>query len=259
MHHRTAAFLALVAGALPRAAAANERHLTYTYESATLPQGAKELEVWTTSRVGRHQDFVGFDHRVEFEVGLTSKLQTSFYLNFSAERAGDTSSGLDFKGISSEWKYKFTDPVADAVGFAGYGELSASPDFYELEGKLIFDKMVGRTLLAANVVGAWEKETGHEPELELELDLAATHLVTQHLSLGLELRNHNELEEAEEWEHSTLYAGPVLAYATEGWWVTLSVLPQLPALKKPSTETGMRVLDAGGEKWNARLLFSFRL
>ncbi|HXU83511.1 MAG TPA: DUF6662 family protein [Polyangia bacterium] len=259
MHHRPLLTLALLAAAvLPRAAAANERHLTYTYETATLPQGAKELEVWTTGRVGRHQDFVGFDHRVEFEVGLTNRLQTSFYLNFSAERDGTTSSGLAFGGVSSEWKYKITDPVADAIGFAGYGELTAGTDFYELEGKLIFDKVIGKTLLAANIVGAWEKEVGHEPELELELDLAAARFLTQHLSLGLEVRNHNELEEGEEWEHSALYAGPVLAYTAESWWATLSVLPQLPALKKPSGETGARVLD-GGEKWNARLLFSFRL
>jgi hypothetical protein len=261
MHHRLALLPVLAGLFLPRAAAANERHMTYTYESAVLPQGARELEVWTTARVGRHAYYAAFDHRLEFEVGLTNRLQTSFYLNFTgltAETGGVKSSALEFGGVSSEWKYKFTDPVADPVGFAGYAELSASPSFYEVEGKLIFDKMLGRTLLAANLVGAWEKETNYAGELELELDLAAVYFVTQHLSLGLELRNHNELEEAEEWEHSALYAGPVVAYATQGWWVALSVMPQLPALKTADGEVGSRVLDAG-EKWNARLLFSFHL
>jgi len=258
MHHRLVPFALFACLLVPRAAAANERHLTYTYETATLPEGAKELEVWTTARVGRHDDYVGLDHRVEFEVGLTNRLQTSFYLNFSAERVGKTSSGLVSDGVSSEWKYKFTDPVADPIGFAGYAELSAGINFYEIEGKLIFDKVIGRTLLAANVVAAYEKEVDYEPELELELDLAAAFFITPHFTVGLEARNHNELEEAEEWEHSVIYAGPVLAYATHSWWVAASVLPQLPALKKPSGETGARVLD-GGEKWNARLIFSFHL
>jgi hypothetical protein len=258
MHHRLAPLALFACVLLPRAAAANERHLTFTYESAVLPQGARELEVWTTARVGRHTDYVAFDHRLEFEVGLTNRLQTSFYLNFGAERVGKANSALEFGGVSSEWKYKVSDPFADPVGFAGYAELSAGTNFYEIEGKLIFDKILGKTLLAANLVGAWEKQTGYEEELELELDLAATYFLTPHLSLGLELRNHNELEEAETWEHSTLYAGPVVAYATHNWWVALSVLPQLPALKKPEGETGVRVLD-GGEKWNARLLFSFQL
>jgi len=263
MQRRLALTLASLTGAalLPHAAAANERHLTYTYESAVLPEGAKELEIWTTTRVGRHSYFTQFDHRAEFEVGLTSKLQTAFYLNFSAvtfEEMGVKSSELEFGGVSSEWKYKVSDPVADALGFAGYAELSAGTNFYELEGKLIFDRVVGKTLLAANIVGAFEQETGHKSALELELDLAATYLVSEHFSLGLEVRNKNELEEAEELEFSALYAGPVLAYSTSTWWMAVSVLPQLPALKKPSGEVGARVLS-DGEKWNARLLFSFRL
>jgi hypothetical protein len=265
MHHRPhlLVLVALLCAATlaPRRSLANERHLTYTYESAVLPQGAKELEVWTTTRVGRHTDFAQFDHRLEFEVGLTNKLQTSFYLNFSAASVNGDSQGVQFDGISSEWKYKLTDPVADAIGFAGYGELSASPEFYEVEGKLIFDKMVGRTLLAANLVGAFEKKLkdGSEPDVELELDLAATRFLTPHLALGLELRNVNELEEAEEWEYSALYAGPVLAYATDNWWLSVSVMPQLPAIKRGAGESGRRVLLDHGEKWNARLLFSFRL
>jgi hypothetical protein len=264
MHHRLVPLALLASALVPRLASANERHLTYTYESNVLPQGAKELEVWTTTRLGRHGYFAQFDHRLEFEVGLTNKLQTSFYLNMSSQTAtemGVRNTAVAFQGVSSEWKYKFTDSVADAVGFAGYGELSFGTNFYEIEGKLIFDKIIGRTLLAANIVAAFEKDLsvkGSEPELELELDLGAAYFVTQHLALGLEARNHNELEEAEEWEHSAVYLGPVLAYATESWWVALSVMPQLPAIKKPSGETDSRVLD-GGEKLTARLLFSFRL
>jgi hypothetical protein len=258
MHHKLLPVAVLASALVPRPAAANERHLTYTYETATLPEGAKELEVWTTARVGRHQDYVGLDHRVEFEVGLTDRLQTSFYLNFSSERAGTTASGLQSDGVSSEWKYKVSDPVADPVGFAGYLELSAGTTFYEVEGKAIIDKVIGRTLLAANVVVAYEKAVSYEPELELELDLAAAFFVTPHLTVGLEARNHNELEEAEEWEHSSIYLGPVLAYASKGWWVAASVLPQLPAIKTADGEVGSRDLH-GGEKWNARLLFSFHL
>src|SRR3954462_8025614 len=105
-----AVLLALPAVALPRAASANERHFTYTYESAVLPQGARELEVWTTPRLGRDQYFARFDHRLEFEVGLTGRLQTSLYLNFSGQTAetapGVRTSGMSYEGVSSEWKYK---------------------------------------------------------------------------------------------------------------------------------------------------------
>jgi hypothetical protein len=82
---------------------------------------------------GGHDDYVGLDHRVEFEVGLTNRLQTSFYLNFSAERVGKTSSGLVSDGVSSEWKYKFTDPVADPVG-SRLRRAVRRHNFYEIEG-----------------------------------------------------------------------------------------------------------------------------
>jgi hypothetical protein len=41
--------------------------------------------------------------------------------------------------------------VADRAGVALYGELSAGPSEVELEGKLIFDKRVGRFLGALNL------------------------------------------------------------------------------------------------------------
>src|SRR5262245_2737073 len=90
------------------AAEANERHFTYVYESATLPTGAKEIEIWTTPRVGREDYYRRFDQRAEFEVGLTDRLQTALYLNFEAvsQETGDVmESEFAFGGVSSEWKY----------------------------------------------------------------------------------------------------------------------------------------------------------
>src|SRR5262245_5114486 len=74
----------LALASTPPRAEANERHFTYTYETAVLPQGAKELEFWTTPRLGREDYFARFDQRLEFEVGLTNRLQTSVYLNMDA-------------------------------------------------------------------------------------------------------------------------------------------------------------------------------
>jgi hypothetical protein len=257
--------LALAAvAALPAPGAANDRHFTFTYESAVLPPGGRELEVWTTPRVGREEFFVRFDQRIEFEVGLTERLMTAFYLNASATNAeiapDDREHEWEFEGVSSEWKLKLSDPVADGVGVALYGEVTGGPTELEAEAKLILDKQVGGMLLAANVVGAneWDysgPET--ETEQELELDLGAAWRVRPAFSVGLEIRNHNEVVDGE-WEHSALFAGPVFAYATEDWWVAATVLPQLPALKKEGENGDRRILDEH-EKLIARLLFSFHL
>src|ERR1041385_3236350 len=78
-------------------AAATERRFTYTYESATLGSGEREIEPWTTLRLGRHAYYRAIDNRVEIEFGLSDRLMTSWYLNLGAETAdvpGDTAGSL---------------------------------------------------------------------------------------------------------------------------------------------------------------------
>lgn len=251
------------AAALPGSALANERHFSFTYESAVLPAGAKELEVWTTPRVGRDQFYSRFDQRLEFEVGITDRLLTAFYLNASAITAevapGVRESTYEFEGVSSEWKYKLADPVANALGLALYGEVTGSTNEFELEAKLIADKKLGNLMLAGNLVLESELEfeaEETESEMVVELALGAAYFLSSHLSVGLELVNHNEFPEGS-FEHSALFAGPVIAYATESWWVTATVMPQLPALKGHEGG-GSRVLDEH-EKVMGRILFSFHL
>lgn len=255
--------------ALAAAASANERHFAYTYETATLPKDAKELEVWTTLRAGREDYYSRLEHRLEFEVGLADNLMTAFYLNWRNTTVeavpGSLSTAYEWKGFSNEWKWKLSDPVADAVGFALYGEVGYNTDELELEAKTLFDKRVSNWLLAANLVGEGEFEA--EPgeleleEIKLEADLAAAYFINQRLSLGAELRSVNLMEkEADgemELETMALYLGPTIAYATESWWLSFAIQPQLPALKE---EDGGSILDlSDNERINARLLFSFHI
>src|SRR5262245_38541568 len=72
------ALLAIAAGLVFSTPAwANHRLFTYTYETAVLPQDARELELWTTWRGGRDRYYSAFDHRLEFEIGLTDQLMTA--------------------------------------------------------------------------------------------------------------------------------------------------------------------------------------
>ena len=125
---RRGLFLLGALALLPLSAQANERRFTYTYETATLPPGARELEVWSTARIKREELYSRFDNRLEFEWGLTEKLMTAVYLNTSAISARDPSTGgiatgYEFGGVSSEWKYKLKDPVADAFNATCEGSL----------------------------------------------------------------------------------------------------------------------------------------
>lgn len=267
-HSRPSSWIVLALAAMP--ALANERHFTYLYETAVLPPGGREIEVSNTWRYGRDQHYAALDHRLEFEAGITDRVMSSFYLNWSNVTSegvpGQLGTQFKWEGVSNEWKWKLADPVADPLGFALYTELTYATEDFELEAKTLFDKKIGNLLLAANLVAEGEFEDGADEteleEIELEADLGASYSLTPRFSVGLELRNHNEIAKQEggeemEWEHSALFFGPNVSYATDNWWVTLSVLPQLPALMKEEGGS-MFVLDEH-ERINARLLFSFHL
>lgn len=251
---RRSAAIALVAASvtlLPSVAAANERHFTYTYESATLRPGQLELEPWTTFRAGRDDFYTRLDQRLEFEAGIVDRLQTSLYWNFSSvtqdvpirDATGVTrderQSEFEMESISNEWKYQLTDPVADALGLALYLEWALGTSEAEIEAKVILDKRLGNLLLAANVVGEheWEFDTANElsRELILEADLAAGYFLSESFLVGLEVRNHTDFENADEFEHSAFFAGPVVSYSSQNWWAALTILPQLGAIKGDQT------------------------
>ena len=222
------------------ATAASERHFTYTYESSVLHPGSREIEPWDTFRLGKADFFSALDTRLEVELGVTDRLQTSLYLNLSAETA-DTPSGrassTRLEGLSSEWKLKIADPVADRAGVALYTELSAGPDGAGIEAKLILDKRVGRLLGALNLVAEQEWEFDKPTtarETEIEIDAGACWFLTPGLSAGLEIRSHTVVPGGDEMTRSALFLGPTVSYARQGWWIAASVLPQVRALKGAS-------------------------
>jgi hypothetical protein len=246
-----------------------DRNFARTYQSITLPKGVKDLEVWNTYRSGRDDYYKRLDQRVEFEVGLTDKLQTALYLNASHiseynSLADAIESESEFS-FSSEWKYRFSSPDANAVGFALYGEATFGPKETELEGKIILDKRTEKNLFAFNLVGELEMEaeveegkTEMEAEaVELEADFAYMHMLKNNFGLGIEIRQHNEIEESE-WEHAALFGGPTLFFSGNKYFLILNVLPQLANLKKSDEAPGSLNLKEY-EKVEVRLLLGFGL
>lgn len=244
------------------AAHATERTFGYVYGSDVLNPGSVELEPWTTMRLGRADFYRRFDQRIEFEAGLTSRLQTAFYLNWSAVNA-ETETGraesVTWGGVSSEWKLKLADAVADPVGFALYFEPGFGPEEAEVEGKAILDARRGNWYAALNL-GAdheWEfEEDETEREIGLEADLGISYKLSRTLSTGLEMRSVSTIPSGEDLESSALFLGPVLSYAGESWWTTVTILPQVKGLEG-ATKDGLDLADH--ERVEIRILLGFDL
>ncbi len=218
--HLQSVLFAAALTSLSGAALANGRHFVWTYESATLPEGEAEVEPWTTARFGKDAYDIRIDNRLEFELGLTDRLMTAFYINTKS-----TASGYAFAGVSSEWKLNLTSATADLLGFAPYLEGTLAPAEKELEAKLIFDKYLGDWLFALNGVGeyAWEKEEGEVAKVaEAKAILGADYFVAKTTTLGLEAEAVFEFEDDE--VEKAYRVGPTLSYASGRYWLALGAL-----------------------------------
>jgi hypothetical protein len=272
MRRRLLASCLALGGALcARPAAADIRSFVYTQESRVLAPGQSELEPWTTFRLGRSQYYSALDGRLELEHGLLPGLQLALYWNFATETRDvvqDTLTGelsrvtrSEFASASAELKYQLSDPTADVVGSALYLETTLGPRESELEAKLIFDRAVGKWLLAGNVIGELELEPVRNPdgsELEtafvLTPTLAAAYLFA-HGSVGLELRAPLGL--TGEADSATLFGGPVVRWSDAGFWAALGVQPQLAAFSGKSENSRLDLSQH--ERVEVRLLAGFML
>jgi len=254
---------------------ADERRFTYTYEPEVLPKGGLEFEQWVTLRTQRTSDaevkqgnYNLWEIREELEYGVTDNYSVSLYLNTAAESyrdynqnpASDVSS-FDFKGISIENRYMLLNPAEHAIGLTLYLEPRFSGDEAEIEEKILIGQRYGDWKWAFNVSHATEwSDQLHSVEGELEADLGIARDLGKHWSVGLELRNHNELPDYRIWENTALFLGPTVSYRQEKWWAAFTVLPQIYGANFSGNPDGNPHLELEGhERLNVRLLIGISL
>lgn len=225
-----------LAAAFP--ALASERLFTYTYEPETMPQGGHEFEQWITLRTPRNEavgqdEFVRWDLRQELEFGVTDYYSLALLWDEKVQRYENPSDGSEtreseFEGFGVENKIMIWNPAEHSVGLSLYIEPRASQSEFELEEKIILGQRSGDWKWALNITHETEWENDFDTtEGVLEFTFGIAKQLNPRWSLGLEFRNHNEMPEYEEWEHSAFFVGPVVSYRRENWFVTLTALGQV--------------------------------
>jgi hypothetical protein len=246
---------------------AQDRIFNYTYQSSVLGKGQKEIEVWTTVLEGKSDYFREIQNRVEYETGLGSNLQMAFYLNTKQKAYFDAITGEIVMNpseisISNEWKYKFSDAVANTIGFAGYAELTVATDELEFELKAIFDKKIGRTLHAVNLIfePEWETTTRNgkvetNEAYKYDANYAFSFSLSKNWNLGAEFIDKNIYIKQEQITNAAIFAGPTIAFNTNKFWINFSVLPQVMGLRNPQNTSGLNLDEY--TKMDSRLIFSY--
>jgi hypothetical protein len=258
-------FTALLVISISLVTNAQDRQFAQTYQSITLPQGVRDIEIWNTYATGSNTFYKGLMQRIEFETGLTDKLQTSIYININtiATAINDSSPVLTNTSfsVSNEWKYKILNPNSDFMGLGLYAELQASTSEFELETKILLDKNIGNEIFALNLINEFENEFGRTPkddesENHPELDLGYMHKLKPNFGLGFEFRENNTVSDEKGWEYSTLFLGPTMFYSGKSCSLILNIMPQIQNFHKTAYAPGNLVLG-DYPKLEVRLIFSF--
>ena len=258
--------MTLAATLLSGAALADNRIFTYTYEPETEPRGDWEYEQSVTLRAGRNEavgqkNYQRWQFREEIEHGVTDNYTVGLYLNhdytyFSDPATGATTSHHEWTGVSLENRYLVLNPADHAVGLTLYLEPTYDGSNFELEQKLILGQRHGDWKWALNLTHATEwVDNFRDNEGEVEVSFGLARQLNRRWSLGIEIRDHNELPRYKEWENTALYIGPVVSYRRANWWAALSVMPQVYGANfTDNPDNNPRLELEGHERLNVRLL-----
>jgi len=262
------AVLLLSLAVVPSSARADENYFGYSYGTETLPKGSFELYNWVTWRTGKGDgSYDALDLRQELEYGITDRLQASLYLNERYHAIDDVEGLKDrdqfaFQGVQASLKYAFLSPYKDPLGFAlyvepGYSNIKkgsgASQDQWSLELKAMLQKnfLDDQLIAVLNISPEWEVGKKHgeyrwENELGFEVTSGLSYRVAPKWFVGLETRYNSKYPDfparadREAW---AFFVGPVVHYAAERWWMTVTALPQVGGAPNDGTRSAALNLD----------------
>jgi hypothetical protein len=214
MRYTVVALLALTS----TAAYADRKSFGHTYEYATLPEGATEVELWHSEMRDSWQAATvqRFEEKLEIEHGITDHWDMAMYTIF--QQATDSSFGLD--AVHLETRYRVADRGELPVDTVLYLELAKDfgPSVYEAEMKLIMARDFDRFTAALNIID--EVSFGHDIDgavNEIGYAFGVTYEVTPKIRVGAETWGmHGDGE-------TRISAGPALAFAPSSkLWLVLS-------------------------------------
>ena len=222
-------------------------------EATIPPVGTVEYEHWVTWKTAKevNRDYDKFEFRNELEYAMTEKLNVGFYFSdwsYTRDRTGPSEDERISEGswdaLGLELIYNLTDPVADPLGLALYGEIKGGNDLLELEGKIIAQKNFGSWMAVYNLTleAEWEGERLVEDKGEIVQTAGLSYQFHPSFTAGFELVHELHMDD---WQgihgKPELYLGPNFSYRAETWWVTVTPLFQVTD-KETAEDFQMRIL-----------------
>lgn len=240
---------------------ADRRYFARSYTAYTLPQGALELEIWNTGRIGKNSGFYyRFQPRMEFEYGLTDRLTSSFYLNFSQVKSAEnnfSSKPFEFSSTAIELRYRLTEPGELFIDPALYFEFAYGGDEIEYELKGLFSKRWDNWVAAVNLNTELERDIiGNKNESSFEVTGGLFYEINPSIGFGVEFRNHRVYESIYKTEEANAtFVGPTVNFQAKSFYLTFNFLTQVAG--SPASNGNLDLL--GHEMYEFRTILGIEL
>ena len=222
-------FLLIVA--TPKNVFASSRSTPWLYQPRTMAKGEVEYEQWVTWKTNKKSDgrFEEFRFTHEIECGVTDDFQLAFYVADWRHKRTATEEHTYFHDIAVEAIYQLQAPNPDQLGMALYGEVKYGSDFFELEGKLLFEKEIDQINLLYNftIEAEWEGQDFDEDKGKIENAFALTYQHAPALTLGVQALWEIEFPDWSEQGDDVVSIGPSISYQSDGWWISVSPIFQV--------------------------------
>jgi len=251
-------------------AAANPKALPFTYGVQTNPKGQGELETYVDlvplkardAETGQTVSYLSPQFQMEFERGLTDRLELGIYVTFAPHMGESLTSypeTMTGNGSKQRLRWRLADEGDWPIDVALYGEVTENEREIELEGKVILQKRLGNVLLLSNL---WvEHEFGFEGKREWVFNptLGVQYQATPSIFPGVEAWMRAEYEPGSAGEVRDfnagphVYVGPTLMANLGTFFVTTGYY-----LRATSFGRTMGLGDAMGASW-FRLIVGFNM
>lgn len=253
-----------------RTAAANPKALPFTYGVQTNPKGQGEVETYTDliplkavdAATGQTVKYLAPQFQMEFEWGLTDRLELGMYVTF-APRLGDSFSSYPKTTVGNGSKQRLRWRLADEgdwpIDVGLYGEVTENEREIELEGKVILQKRFGKLLVLSNLWVEHEFYFQGKREWVFNPTLGFQYQATPNIFPGFEAWMRAELEPGAEEEEADfdagphVYAGPTLMASLGTFFLTAGYYLRTTQFGRP-----LSVGDAMGASW-FRLIVGFNM
>jgi len=221
-------------GPCPSAAHADERRFTYVYESTVHAPGEIAYEQFVTWKTDR-EDRPGFnrlDLRHEFEFGVVEDFQIGLYLPDWRIEWDDASSSVRFRDVAVDGVLALTNPSEAPIGSALYGEVKVGDELFVLEGKLLLQVNVDRTVFAWNgiVEAEWEGDGYDDDKGVFGQTFGVSYEISPRWLVGAELVHEVEYAGWSDWGDHFVAVGPNVSHRREQFWITATALLQVTDL-----------------------------